>query len=101
MGKHLEAEEKIKILKRHLVEKEPLSSICEEYSIHVNTFYEWQKVLFEQGMKAFERKAQRAKVEKEQAEKIEALEKKLTKKDSALAELLELHINLKKKLGEL
>lgn len=99
MGKHLTAEDKVKILKRHLVEKEAVSSLCEEYGIHVNTFYEWQKVLFEQGMKAFEK--ENSKEEKRQAERIDYLEGKLAKKDSALAELLEAHIELKKNLGEI
>lgn len=45
---------KVAILKRHLVEKQEVSRICEDLKIHPNEFYEWQKLFFENGVKAFE-----------------------------------------------
>ncbi|MGI6523821.1 MAG: transposase [Bdellovibrionota bacterium] len=101
MGKHFSAEDKVKILKEHLLGNKPLSSLCDKYGVHISTFYEWQKLLFEGAIQIFERNKNGRKEEKKQAERIDILEKKLTKKDSALAELLGLHIDLKKKLGEL
>jgi transposase len=39
--------EEEKALKRHLVEKVPVSTICEELQIAPNLFYTWQQRLFE------------------------------------------------------
>ena len=50
------AAQKVVILKKHLVEKVPISDLCDEYKIHVNTFYNWLKVFFENGAAAFEQK---------------------------------------------
>jgi len=92
------ASEKVAILKRHLVEKEEVSGICEELKIHPNQFYEWQKLFFENGVKAFESDEQR--VEAKLRERVTTLEAKLQRKDSVLAELMEDHVALKKSLGE-
>lgn len=92
------AGEKVAILKRHLVGKEEVSQICEELKIHPNQFYEWQKLFFENGVKAFASDEQR--VEAELRERITTLEAKLQRKDSVLAELMEDHVALKKSLGE-
>ena len=48
------SEEKVRILRRHLLEKVPLSDLCDEYGLHPTVFYRWQKTLFEKGAAAFE-----------------------------------------------
>jgi transposase-like protein len=48
-------EEKVAILRRHLVEKESVSCLCVEYQIHPTVFYRWLKVFFENGAAAFQR----------------------------------------------
>ncbi|MBI2433602.1 MAG: transposase [Candidatus Hydrogenedentes bacterium] len=53
--RHFTAEDKVKVLRRHLVEKIPVSDLCEEAGIHPTQFYDWQKVFFEKGALAFER----------------------------------------------
>lgn len=40
-------EEKVAILKKHLVEGVPLSDICDQHGIHPSVFYRWQKAFFE------------------------------------------------------
>ncbi|NBU72792.1 MAG: transposase [Bacteroidetes bacterium] len=92
------ASEKVAILKRHLVEKEAVAHICEELKIHPNQFYEWQKLFFENGVKAFESDEQRE--EAKLRDRVATLEAKLQRKDSVLAELMEDHVALKKSLGE-
>ena len=92
------SEQKVAILKRHLVEKEEVSAICEELHLHPTVFYEWQRKFFENGVKAFE--SEEKQETKKQQEKIELLEAKLKRKDSALAELIEEHMALKKSFGE-
>lgn len=92
-------EEKVAILRRHLVEKESVSSLCEEFQIHPTVFYRWLKVFFENGAAAFQRQPDSGR-QREQ-ERIAALEKKLRTKDEVLAELMEEHVALKKSLGEI
>jgi transposase-like protein len=90
------------VLKRHLVDKIPLSEVCKEFDVCPSQFYRWQKTWLEHGAEMFERKGPGA--EKKQADaaqtRIAALEEKLKKKDSVMAELLEEHVALKKSLGE-
>jgi len=86
-------------LRRHFLEKVPISELCEETGIHPTVFYRWQKEFFENGAAAFQTKG-RAHHQGEQ-ERIEFLEKKIQRKDEVLAELMGEHIALKKELGEL
>ena len=97
--KHHTAEEKVAILRRHLLEKEPISKLCDETGLQPTQFYRWQKEFFENGAAAFERKA-RSNHQAEQ-ERIAYLEKKLQTRDQVLAELMAEHVALKKSLGEL
>jgi transposase-like protein len=97
--KHYTGEEKVAILRRHLLEQEPVSKICDELGLKPTVFYRWQKEFFENGAAAFQLKGR----SDHQAEKqrIEFLEKKIQRKDEVLAELMAEHIELKKELGEL
>lgn len=90
--------EKVSILRRHLVDGEEISTICDQEKIHPTLFYEWQRRFFEHGAKAFESESKGTE-SKLQAEN-EALRQKLQRKDSVLAELMEEHVALKKSLGE-
>lgn len=93
------AEQKVAILKEHLVEKVPVSQVCDRHGINPTAFYRWQKEFFENGAAAFQSRA-RGNGPAEQ-ERIEYLEKKIQRKDEVLAELMGEHIALKKSLGEL
>ena len=53
--KNYSPEEKLSILKRHLVEGVPVSDLCDELQLNPNVFYGWQKQLFENGAAAFQR----------------------------------------------
>lgn len=93
------AEEKVAILRRHLLEKDPVSKLCDEHGLQPTVFYRWQKEFFENGAAALQSKV-RANRQPEQ-ERIEYLEKKIQTKDEVLAELMAEHIALKKSLGEI
>jgi transposase-like protein len=97
--KHYTAEEKVAILRRHLLEQEPVSRVCDELELQPTVFYRWQKEFFENGAAAFQTKG-RSDHQAEQ-QRIEYLEKKIQRKDEVLAELMGEHIALKKELGEL
>lgn len=92
------APEKVALLKRHLVDKVPVSEICEEQQLQPSLFYLWQKQFFENGTAAFENGRPAA---DPRDQKIAALEAKLQRKDAVLGELMEEHVKLKKELGEL
>ena len=47
--KHYTAEEKVAILRRHLLDKVPMSDLCEELGLQPTVFYRWQKEFFENG----------------------------------------------------
>src|ERR1700739_4961549 len=96
--KHYTSEEKVAILRRHLLDKVPVSDLCEEHGLQPTVFYRWQKELFENGAAAFQGKS-RPDHQGEQ-QRIEFLEKKIQTKDEVLAELMAEHIALKKSLGE-
>jgi transposase len=97
--KNYTPEEKVGILKRHLVEKVPVSDLCDELGLNPTVFYGWQKQFFENGATAFE-KTRRRQVDRRD-QKIERLEAKLAQKNEVLAELMQEHVQLKKELGEL
>jgi len=92
-------QEKVAILKRHLLEKVPVSDLCDQFGLHPTVFYRWQKEFFENGANAFQgpHDGRSAKLGKRVAE----LEQKLSKKHEVLSELMEEHIALKKRLGEI
>jgi len=96
--KQYSPQEKVSILRRHFVDKVPVSDLCDEYGLHPTVFYRWQKVFFEHGASAFQ--AQQNSVEKQLKKRIAALEAKLTQKNEVLAEVMEAHVLLKKSLGE-
>ena len=54
--KHYTAEEKVAILRRHLLDKVPVSDLCEELGLQPTVFYRWQKEFFENGASAFQAK---------------------------------------------
>lgn len=98
---HYAAEQKVAAVKRHLIDKVPASQLCDDLGISVNTFFLWQKELFENGHRAFEKNGRRAhRAEEERQQRIAALEAKLQKKDGVIARLMEEHVELKKSLGE-
>ena len=99
--KHYTAEEKVAILRRHLLDKVPVSDLCEEQALQPTAFYRWQKEFFENGAAAFQTPERPSYQAEEKQKRIEFLEKKVQTKDEVLAELMAEHIALKKSLGEL
>ena len=99
--RHFSPEQKVALLRLHLLEKKPISDICQEHNLSVNLFYLWQKQFFENGSAAFENTGKHRKAAQDARDrKIAALEDKLQRKNEVLAELMEEHVQLKKELGE-
>jgi len=96
--KHYTPAEKVAILRRHLIDKVPVSDLCDEHRLSPTLFYAWQRTLFENGAAAFERQSRSAEAEHQRT--IAALRDKLRRKDEVVSELMEEHVRLKKSLGE-
>lgn len=96
---HYTPEEKVSILRRHLIDHVPVSDLCDENQLQPKLFYDWQKLFFENVAAAFSRdqKSQKS----ADAGSIQQLEQKLQRKHEVLSELMEEHIKLKKDLGGL
>jgi transposase len=98
--RHFSGADKVAILKRHLLEKVPVSDLCDQADIYPTQFYAWLKEFFENGHVAFDN-GRKVKAEGDaQQKKIEHLEAKLVRKNEVMAELMEEHTALKKNLGE-
>ena len=97
--RHFSPEDKIKILRLHLLEKQPISEVCEKHQITPTQFYQWQKTFFENGAAAFARTSG-ARAASQTEQKLAKLEEKLKTKDEVIAEIMAEHILLKKELGE-
>ncbi len=93
--RRLTSQEKIQLVRRHLLEKEPVSALCDEMGLSPTQYYRWQKALFENGATAFDDK----RTQKAQERQVADLEARLQAKNEVVAELLEEHIALKKRLG--
>jgi transposase-like protein len=94
------AQEKVEILRLHLLEHKPISEICDQHRLNPTMFYRWQKDLFEHGAAAFERAENgqdrtAQKLQKENAQ----LKDKLAHKDEVIGEIMQDHVRLKKELG--
>ena len=92
-------EEKVAILRRHLIDQVPVSDLCDEYGFHPTQFYRWQRQLFENGALTFASASTSATAALER--QITALEAKLARKHEVLSEVMEEYVRLKKGLGEL
>ena len=94
--KRISDEDKVKALKRHLLEKVPVSSVCDELGIAPSLFYTWQHRLFESAASAFMRSGKSAK-EAPEKRRIDVLEERLRVREEALAELVTELMTIKKR----
>src|ERR1700730_7798745 len=64
-------EQKVAILREHLVEGKAVSDLCEKHRIHPTVLCQWQRQFFENGTAAFESKQSRSRVSDGYQKKIE------------------------------
>lgn len=98
--RHFTCQQKVAIVKAHLVDGVPISELCDQHQIQPTQFYLWQKQLFENADAAFERKGKTT-GPSVQERKIEQLQAKLASKNEVIAELMEENVKAKKECGEL
>lgn len=96
--RHYSAEEKVRMLRLHLLEGRAISEICDAEGIHPTQFYQWQKTFFENGAAVFERRSRVPAVHPD-TQKVAVLESKIGKKDEVIAQIMEEFVLLKKTVG--
>jgi transposase-like protein len=90
------------ILREHLIERVPISEVCEKHGLQPTVFYPWQKELFEGAALVFEQpRGKSPRQQGAETRRIEALENKLSQKNELLADLMGEHVAPKKTLGVL
>ena len=94
---HHSAEVKVEYLKKHLVDGEKVSVICDDLGIHPNRFYEWKSKFFNEGTIVFKNNKEMKKLEQQ----VSDLSAKSLHKDTIVSELITELIGLKKKPGVL
>lgn len=99
------AELKAQIVRRHLVDQVPVSDLCDEYKIAPGVYYSWQKLALDNLAQLLEHSSRRngkqaAPQVAQAVATITALEAKLVKKDTVIAEISTEYVRLKKEFGE-
>jgi len=100
--KTVPAPDKLAILKKYLVEKVPISDLCDQYGLQPSQVYNWQAQLFEHGAAVFERKPgrQAKTTETVKDRRIARLEAAVVQKNEVIAELMEENVRSTKASGE-
>ena len=99
---HRSADEKAALLRRHFVDKVPVSTICAENNLQPSVFYGWQRDLFARASHVLGNATpgRISSREQELEKRLAAAEARLAKKDQVIAEISQEYVSLKKELGE-
>lgn len=97
------SEQKAEILRRHMVDKVPVSDLCNELGLQPSLFYQWQRQALENLAAALSGPPSSGPGvrEKELGKKVAHLEERLAKKDHVIAEISAEYVKLKNELGDL
>lgn len=96
-------EQRVAILREHLVDKVPVSEVCTKHDLPPSVFYQWQRQVHENLAGALTPPTLAngpSKREKELAAEVARLKAKLGSKDEVIAEISAEFVHLKKSLGE-
>lgn len=91
-------DQKFKIIKEQMTTKTSVTEICKKYDISAGNFYKWQEKFLEGALENFKRTDEGP--TKAELRKIDEQEKKIQKMQSAITEIVQENIELKKSLGE-
>jgi len=98
----LTAEQKVAIVREHLLEKVPVADLCDKHGISSVDLFNRQRQLFEKGAACFVRKKNAANRRRQNAtseRRVEQLEAKIRSKNEVIAELLLEHAKLNCDVG--
>jgi len=89
-------EEKVGIIRKHLLDGTAVSDLCDEYGLHPTVYYRWQKEFFEGGAAAFAKESDRQIGELKR--RVAEAQAQLSRKNEVLAEVMEEYVRCKKTL---
>jgi transposase len=95
--RNFQPDEKVRILREHLIEGRAVSEVCDAFGLRPSQFYQWQAMLFENGASAFRKDREREVSSLRQ--QIDRLQERLTQKDRGIAEISEEYVAAKKASG--
>ncbi len=99
--RHFSAEQKAQVVRRHLADKQPVSSLATELQVQPSVIHQWINQVLAQAERAFERSAGQNRTDSTKERRIEQLEAKIVQKNEVIAELMEENVRAKKANGEL
>jgi len=91
-------DQKFKIIKEQMTTKTSVTEICKKYDISAGNFYKWQEKFLKGALENFKKSDDSP--TKAELRKIEELEKKNTRMQSVITEIVQENIELKKSLGD-
>ena len=92
-------EEKVAIIRRHLLDGVAVSDLCDEHDLSLTVYDRWQKECFEGGAAAFAQESNRQVSGLKQ--RLAEAEEQLSRKNAVLAEVMEEYVRCKKNGGVL
>jgi len=97
------SEQKAEILRRHMVDKVPVSDLCNELGLQPSLFYQWQRQALENLAAALSGPVSSGPGVREKVlgKRVAFLEERLAKKDNVIAEISAEYVKLKNELGDL
>jgi transposase-like protein len=90
-------EEKVGIIRRHLLDGMAVSDLCDEHDLNPTVYYRWQKEFFAGGAAAFAKESNRQVSGLKQ--RLAEAEERLSRKNEVLAEVMEEYVQCKKNGG--
>jgi transposase len=93
------AAQKAEIVRKHLVEKVPVSTLADQYQVQPTLIHSWVKIGLSQLERAYESRAKSIQPDRRDRE-IALLKEKLAAKNEVISELMEENVLAKKELGE-
>lgn len=92
--------QKADLLRKHHLDKVPISDLCNQHELQPSVFYTWQRQLWDHAALAFADGKPSSREQQLEADNA-ALRAKLAKKEHVIAELSEELIDAKKECGDL
>ena len=91
-------EEKVAIVRKHLLEGVAVSDLCDEHELNPTVYYRWQKEFFEGGAAAFAKDSDRQITELKR--RLAEAQEQFSRKNEVLAEVMEEYVRCKKNGGD-
>ena len=95
--RHFTPDQKFKIIKEQMTSKTSITEICKKYDISAGNFYKWQEKFLKAALDGFKKSEEGP--TKAELRKIDEQEKKIQRMQSAITEIVQENIELKKNLG--